>query len=46
MREELISKARAIVGLGLFVVCGKRHDGLFADVSFSQHIVVNLTEYV
>jgi len=46
VREELVSKARAIVGLGLFVVRGTRPDGLFAGVSVSQHIVVNLTDYV
>ena len=46
VRVELIPVARAIVGLGLFVVRGTRPDGLFAGVSVSQHIVVNLTDYV
>jgi hypothetical protein len=44
--KELIPKARAIVGLGLFIVRGTRPDALFAGVSVSQHIVNNLTDYV
>ncbi len=43
---ELIPKARAIVGLGLFIVRGTHPDGLLAGASVSQHIVVNLTDYV
>jgi hypothetical protein len=46
VREDLISTARQIVGLGLFVVRGSRPDALFAGVCVSQHIVVNLTDYV
>jgi hypothetical protein len=44
--EHLVSKARSIVGLGLFVVRGTRPDALFAGVTVSQHIVNNLTPYV
>jgi hypothetical protein len=44
--EHLVSTARSIVGLGLFVVRGTRPDGLFAGVTVSQHIVNNLTPYV
>jgi hypothetical protein len=46
VRVELIPKARAIMGFGLFVVRGTRPDGLFAGVSVSQHTVVSLTDYV
>jgi hypothetical protein len=45
-RDDLISTARKIVGLCLFIVRGSRPDGLFAGVSVSQHIVTNLTDYV
>ena len=44
--DHLVSKARSIVGLGLFVVRGTRPDGLFAGGAVSQHIVNNLTPYV
>ena len=44
--EHLVSKARSIVGLGLFVARGTHPDGLFAGVTISQHIVNNLTSYV
>ena len=43
---ELITKARQIVGLGLFVVRGTRPDALFAGVALSPYIVVNLNDYV
>ena len=46
VREELITKARQIVGLGLFVVRGTRPDALFAGVALSPYIVVNLNDYV
>jgi hypothetical protein len=46
VREELIPKARQIVGLGLFVVRGTRPDALFACVALSPYIVVNLNDYV
>ena len=44
--EDRVPAARALVGLGLFVVRGARPDGLFAGIAVSQHIANNLTPYV